>query len=131
MLSVIDAMRELAPTTPSVTQLHCNTPLPTPGPRNLVSGIDINQKEIKMNNNSNTPTLAVDNDKTLLIEVASEFEAIENQIMREEITNGTDTPRMTELKERKSATLKRVLCKLVEKPGKPWAQSRGKLKLLD
>ena len=84
-----------------------------------------------MKNNSNTPTLAVDNDKTLLIEVASEFEVIENQIMREEITNGTDTPRMTELKERKSATLKRVLCKLVEKPGKPWAQSRGKLKLLD
>jgi hypothetical protein len=84
-----------------------------------------------MNKKFTPPELIVDNDKTLMIEVAYEFEVIENEIMREEIINGIDAPRMTELKELQSTALKRVLGKLVQKPGKPWAQSRGKLKLLD
>ena len=54
-----------------------------------------------------------------MIEVAYEFEVIENEIMREEIINGIDAPRMTELKELQSTALKRVLGKLVQKPGKP------------
>jgi len=83
-----------------------------------------------MNKKTTTPKLAVDNDKTLLIEVSSEFEMIENAIMREEITNGTDTPRMTELRELQSTALKRILGKLVQKPGKSWARSRADLILI-
>ena len=83
-----------------------------------------------MNKTFTPPELAIDNDKTHLLEVAYEFEVIENEIMREEITNGADTPRMAELKELQSTALKRVLAKLAEKPGKPWAQSQGKLKLI-
>ena len=83
-----------------------------------------------MKNKNTIPALIIDNDKTLLIEVAYEFEVIENEIMREEITNGTNTPRMAELKELQSTALKRVLAKLAEKPGKPWSQSRCKLKVI-
>ena len=83
-----------------------------------------------MKNKNTIPALIIDNDKTLLIEVAYEFEVIENEIMREEITNGADTPRMAELKELQSTSLKRLLAKLAEKPGKPWARSRCKLKVI-
>jgi hypothetical protein len=84
-----------------------------------------------MDKKSTPPTLIVDNDKTLLIEVASEFEVIEKQIMREQITNGPDSQHMVELWEQQSAALKLLLCKLAEKPGTPWAWSRAKLKPLD
>ena len=83
-----------------------------------------------MNKKTTTPKLAVDNDKTHLLEVASEFEMLENQIEREKITNGPDSPRMAELKKQQSAALKRVLGKLVQKPGKPWARSRARFKLI-
>ncbi|MEN8183432.1 MAG: hypothetical protein ABFS46_12955 [Myxococcota bacterium] len=83
-----------------------------------------------MKKKATTPRLVVDNDKTLLFEVASEFEVLENQIMREKITHDPDTPRMTKLRELQSTTLKRVLGKLVQTPGKPRPRSRAKLKLI-
>ena len=83
-----------------------------------------------MNKKPTTPKLAIDNDKILLFEVASEFEVLGNQIMREHITNGPDSPRMAELKKQQSTALKRVLGKLAQKPGKPWARSRASFKLI-
>jgi hypothetical protein len=84
-----------------------------------------------MKKKTTPPSLIVDNDKTLLFEVASEYEVLENLIMREQINNGSDSPRMVELRERQSAALKLLLCKLAEKPGIPWAWSCAVLKLLD
>ena len=83
-----------------------------------------------MSKKTTTPMLAIDNDKTPMIEVASEFEVLGNQIEREKITNGPDSPRMAELRKQQSAALKRVLGKLVQKPGKPWARSRARFKLI-
>ena len=83
-----------------------------------------------MEKKSTTPDLIVDNDRTHLLEVASEFEVLGNQIEREKISNGPDSPRMAELKKQQSAALKRVLGKLAQKPGKPWARSRARFKLI-
>ena len=83
-----------------------------------------------MDKKTTTPRLAVDNGKTLLIEVYSEFEVLGNEIMREKFTNGPDTPRMAKLRDLQSTALKRVLGKLVQTPGKPRPRSRAKLKLI-
>ena len=77
------------------------------------------------------PCVIADNDKTLLFEVASEYEVLENLIMREQTNNGSDSSRMVQLRERQSTVLKLLLCKLAEKPGVPWAWSSAELKLLD
>jgi hypothetical protein len=77
------------------------------------------------------PVLIVDNDKILLIEVASEYEMLGKAIKRDQITSGPDSPRVIELKELQSTALKRVLGKLVQATGKPGSRSRAKLKLLD
>ena len=83
-----------------------------------------------MKKKNTIPTLIVDNDKTFLIEVASEFEVIENQIMHEKLTNGPSSPRIAELRAQQSTALKRVLGKLAQKPRKPWARSRARFKLI-
>lgn len=84
-----------------------------------------------MNKKPATPQLVVDNDKVLLIEVASEFDMICRAIKRERITNGPDSPRLGKLRELHSTALKRVLCKLAQTPAKRRSRSRAKLKLLD
>ncbi|MEN8207118.1 MAG: hypothetical protein ABFS24_14070 [Pseudomonadota bacterium] len=83
-----------------------------------------------MKQKSKHAELIVYNDRTLLLEVASEIEVLENEILREQTTNGPDTPRIAKLRKLQSAALKRVLGKLLHNPGKPWAQSRAKLKLI-
>ena len=83
-----------------------------------------------MKKKTTAPELIVDHDKTLLIEVASEYEALGKAMRREQIVNGPDSPRMAELKKQQSTALKRVLGKLVQKPGKPWARSRARFKLI-
>jgi len=84
-----------------------------------------------MNKKPATPQLVVDNDKVLLIEVASEFDMISRAMKRERITNGPDSPRLGKLRELHSTALKRVLCKLAQTPAKRRSRSRAKLKLLD
>ena len=83
-----------------------------------------------MKTKSTTHELIVDNDKTLLIEVASEYEALGKAIKREQVVNGPDSPRIAELRAQQSTALKRVLAKMVQKPGKPWARSRARFKLV-
>ena len=83
-----------------------------------------------MDKKSTPPTLIVDNDKTLLFEVASEYEILGNLIKREQTNNSSDSPHMVELRERQSAALKLLLCKLAEKPGTPWTWSSAELKLI-
>jgi len=66
----------------------------------------------------------------MTFEVASEYEALGKAIRREQIVNGPDSPRMAELKKQQSTALKRVLGKLAQKPGKPWARSQARFKLI-
>jgi hypothetical protein len=84
-----------------------------------------------MDKKPTTPMLVVNNDKTLLFEVASELEMINNAIERERLANGPDSARMAELRDLHSTALKQVLGKLVQTPGKPRSRSRALLKLID
>ena len=65
-----------------------------------------------------------------LNELADDYEALELEVAREKSTHGEDTQRMTALKILSSFQLRRVLEKLVEKPGKPAPRDRSYLKII-
>ena len=65
-----------------------------------------------------------------LNELADDYEALELEVAREKSTHGEDTQRMTALKILSSFQLRRVLEKLVEKPGKPAPRDRSHLRVI-
>lgn len=65
-----------------------------------------------------------------LNELADDYEALELEITREKSAHGEDTQRGAALRILRSFQLKRVLEKLVEKPGKPAPRDRSHLKVI-
>lgn len=65
-----------------------------------------------------------------LSDLADDYEALELEVAREKPTHGEDTQRMTALKILSSFQLRRVLEKLVEKPGKPAPRDRSHLRVI-
>ena len=65
-----------------------------------------------------------------LNELADDYETLELEVAREKSTHGEDTQRGAALRILLSFQLKRVLEKLVEKPGKPAPRDRSHLKVI-
>ena len=85
-----------------------------------------------MKDETNITDILVNNfgrDKSLN-ELADDFEMLELAITREKSSHGEATQRMTALRILFSFQLKRVLEKLVEKPGKPAPRDRSHLKVV-
>jgi len=65
-----------------------------------------------------------------LSDLADDFETLELEVAREKSTHDDNTQRMRALKILSSFQLRRVLEKLVEKPGKPAPRDRSHLKVI-